>query len=297
MKLNVIKNSKIWVGTSIAFMVLSIAAIIAFGFNWSIEFTGGSLFEFKTAEAHESSEIREVILAQGIEASVQSAGENQFIVRMPEITQEQKEVLVGKLGEKFGKVEEQSYDSIGPTIGAELKRKAVTAVILLLTLIASYVAWAFRKVADPVASWKYGILTIIAAAHDVIIPAGIFAVLGKYAGYQIDVAFIAAILTILGYSINDTIVVFDRTRENLLRQRRVSGEEFAAIVDMSVNQTAVRSVNTSLTTILAMTAVFFFGGETLKPFALALMIGILSGTYSSIFVASPLLVWWQGKAK
>jgi preprotein translocase subunit SecF len=295
MKLNVIKNSKIWLGSSLAVVLLSILAVIVFGFNWSIEFTGGSLFEFETVDSHESSEIRETVLAQGIEASVQSAGENQYIVRMPEITSDQKDALVEALTAKFGKIEEQSYDSIGPTIGAELKRKAVTAVIILLVLIASYVAWAFRKVSGSVESWKYGILTIVAAAHDVIIPAGVFAVLGKYAGYQIDVAFIAAILTILGYSINDTIVVFDRTRENLLRQRRVSHDEFASIVDTSVNQTAVRSVNTSLTTLLAMAAVFFFGGETLKPFALALMIGILSGTYSSIFVASPLLVWWQGK--
>lgn len=295
MKLNVIKNSKIWLGSSLAVVLLSIVAIIAFGFNWSIEFTGGSLFEFKTVDAHESSEIRETVLAQGIEASVQSSGANQYIVRMPEISHQQKDALVDALTAKFGKVEEQSYDSIGPTIGAELKRKAVTAVIILLVLIASYVAWAFRKVSGSVESWKYGILTIVAAAHDVIIPAGVFAVLGKYAGYQIDIAFVAAILTILGYSINDTIVVFDRTRENLLRQRRVTHDEFASIVDASVDQTAVRSVNTSLTTLLALTAVFFLGGETLKPFALALMIGILSGTYSSIFVASPLLVWWQTK--
>jgi len=163
------------------------------------------------------------------------------------------------------------------------------ALAIALILIVAYVAWAFRKVSEPIASWKYGLLTIVAALHDLIIPLGVFAVLGASQNFQIDTAFIAALLTILGYSINDTIVVFDRTRENLARW---GAHDFEMVVEKSVQQTFARSINTTLTTLLALLAVFLFGGETTRSFALALLIGIGVGAYSSVFIASPLLVTW-----
>jgi preprotein translocase subunit SecF len=195
--------------------------------------------------------------------------------------------------ERHEAVSELRFESIGPAIGAELRTKAMWSLILVLVAIAVYVAYAFRKVSRPVASWKYGLITLIAALlHDVLIPLGVFAVLGKVFLVEINSAFIAAILTILGFSVHDTIVVFDRIRENLLK----TGGAFHEIVERSVNETLARSINTTITTLLPLFAIFFWGGETLKYFALALIIGLVAGTYSSIFLASPLLVVFQKKS-
>jgi len=159
--------------------------------------------------------------------------------------------------------------------------------------ISLYVAWAFRKVTRPVSSWKYGVVSVVTLFHDVIVPIGLFAYLGHYLGVQIDLTFIVAVLTILGYSINDTIVVFDRTRENLLRYNI---KEFEETVNRSLNQTIIRSINTSLTVVIVLVSLYFFGGETLRYFALALLVGVVVGTYSSIFIASPLLVEWHNRS-
>jgi preprotein translocase subunit SecF len=164
------------------------------------------------------------------------------------------------------------------------------ALLVSVLLIVAYITWMFRKVSEPVASWKYGVLTVLVGLHDILIPLGVFAVLGKSQVFQVDTAFVAAILTILGYSINDTIVVFDRTRENLARE---GGHDLAGLVAKSLRQTYARSINSTLTTLLAILAVFLFGGETTRSFALALLIGMTAGAYSSIFIASPLLVTWH----
>lgn len=185
---------------------------------------------------------------------------------------------------------EDSFESIGPTVGNELKQRSIYALAAVLVAIIIYIAWAFRKVSQPVASWKYGVVAVVALLHDVIVPAGVFAVLGHYAGVEIDILFVTALLTILGFSVHDTIVVFDRTRENLARRTAGSFEE---VVNTSVNQTIRRSINTSATAFLALLAMYLFGGEPIKNFVLALMIGIAIGTYSSIFIASPLLVVWN----
>jgi len=186
-------------------------------------------------------------------------------------------------------IEEMRFDSVGPSIGQELKQKSVYAIFFVLIAIVLYIAWVFRKVSKPVASWKYGIAAIIALFHDVIITMGVFAILGKYFGIEINTPFVAAILTVLGYSVNDTIIVFDRIRENLPK----SEEDFENTVNASVNQTIQRSINTSLTTLLVLLSILFFGGDTIKDFVLALSIGIFVGTYSSIFIASPVLVVWE----
>lgn len=185
---------------------------------------------------------------------------------------------------------EERFESIGPVIGAELKRKSVWAIGLALLAIVLFVAWAFRKISHPVPSWKYGMIAIIALTHDVLITLGIFAVLGHFFNVEINTPFVAALLAILGYSVNDTIVVFDRIRENLLH---FSSETFEEAVNKGVNGTLVRSFNTSLTTLFVLLAIFLFGGETIKYFSLTLICGVVLGTYSSIFIASPLLVSWQ----
>jgi preprotein translocase subunit SecF len=226
--------------------------------------------------------------------SIQSSDDNGLIIRTTDLTEVEHQALLTSLGEQLGEVEEHRFDSIGPVIGNELRRTATTGVILTLILIGLYIAWAFRKVSEPVASWKYGILTIVAAFHDVVIVLGSFAVIGHFYGWEIGTAFVAAILTILGYSINDTVVVFDRTRENL--SKRV-GDTFDETVDLSLKQTFMRSFNTSITTLLALLAIFLLGGDSTRPFALALIIGIAIGTYSSLFLASPLLVEWNKRSK
>lgn len=188
-------------------------------------------------------------------------------------------------------VVENRFESIGPIIGEELKQKSIYAIIAVIIAIVLYIAWAFRKVSEPVSSWKYGISAIVALVHDVAIPTGAFAVLGRFAGIEIDILFITALLTILGFSVNDTIVVFDRTRENLARDHH--RHEFSFLVNQSVNETMRRSVYTSLTVLMVLAAIYFYGGESIKNFSLALIIGVVFGTYSSIFLASPLLVAWE----
>jgi preprotein translocase subunit SecF len=190
---------------------------------------------------------------------------------------------------KLEPVSEKSFQYIGPSVGQELRNKTELAIVLALLAITLYIAFAFRKVSRPVASWKYGITSLIALFHDVLIPLGIFSVLGKLYNVEITVPIVAALLTILGFSVHDTIVIFDRIRENILRKGMGQFEE---TVNWSLNQTLGRSISTVLTVELVLLALYFFGGQTLKYFALALIIGITSGAYSSIFIASPLLVTW-----
>ena len=182
---------------------------------------------------------------------------------------------------------ELRFDSIGPTIGKELQRKTLYAIVIVIFAIAAYIAYAFRKVSKPVESWKYGVAAILALTHDVLVVVGVFAVLGHFYNVQIDSLFVTALLTLLGFSIHDTIVTFDRIRENLHRHQ---DKTFEDIINLSINETIVRSLNTSITILLVLIATLLFGGKTIHYFILALLIGIFIGTYSSIFVASPLLM-------
>ncbi|MDA1038083.1 MAG: protein translocase subunit SecF [bacterium] len=290
MKLQVVPKRKIWFTLSSLLVVTSIVLVSILGIPFGIDFTGGSLLEARFEQVPNITEVRETLKEIGYsDASVQATGESDALIRLPNLTESEHQSILVSLEEKYGEIDELRFDSIGPTVGQELKRKSLFALVVALTAIVFYVAWAFRKVSKPVESWKYGVLTIVAALHDLIIPLGIFAILGASQNFQVDTAFIAALLTILGYSINDTIVVFDRTRENLGRHGAI---DFENVVENSVHQTFARSINTTLTTLLALTAVFLFGGETTRSFALTLIIGISTGAYSSIFIASPLLVSW-----
>lgn len=290
MKFAVVRLRKAWYILSGLLVAGSIVLVATLGIPFGIDFTGGSLLEVRFETSPETAALRQELSNLGYaEATVQASGDADALIRLPVVTEEEHQRVLSSLTQTFGEVEELRFDSIGPTIGKELKRDALFAILAALALIVVYVAWAFRKVSEPIASWKYGVLTIVAALHDLIIPLGVFAVLGASQNFQIDTAFIAALLTILGYSINDTIVVFDRTRENLARW---GTHDFEGVVEKSVRQTFARSINTTLTTLLALIAVFFFGGETTRSFALALIIGIGVGAYSSIFIASPLLVTW-----
>jgi preprotein translocase subunit SecF len=289
--LNIIKYSRIWIGLSVVIITLSLVSVAVFGLNFGIDFTGGSLIELKASNASVD-ELRSAVVATGHESTVQSGETDQYFVRMSPLDESEHQRVLAAIKVVYPEAVETRFDSVGPTIGNELKKASLTALVLLLVLIGAYIAWAFRKVSDPVPSWKYGVVTAVAAFHDVIIPLGVFAILGKVLGYQADTAFVAALLTILGYSINDTIVVLDRTRENLFRHRHAE-MTFGEIVNQSIIETLGRSLNTTFATLLPLVAIAVLGGETTRPFVIALIVGILSGAYSSIFVASPLLVLWE----
>ncbi len=289
--INIIGYKKLWLIIAGTLVAASIAALAIWGLRFGIDFTGGSLLEVRFKDDRlVVTDIAGELVSLGVEgANVQPVGDNGMLFRFKSIDEAKHQEILSRLKEKFGDVEEMRFESIGPTIGKELRTKAIYSIIIVLICIILYIAWAFRKVSKPVASWKYGIVAIIVLLHDVGVPIGLFALLGRFMGVEVNSAFVAAILTILGYSVNDTIVVFDRIRENLIK----SGgdyEHFERIVNESVNQTFARSINTTLTTLLALIAVFFWGGESVKYFALALIVGIGLGAYSSIFIASPLLV-------
>jgi len=292
--LQIISRSKYWLTLSGALFVVALLAILIFGFKAGLDFSGGNLLEFKFLKDRPTTEeaktmIDELKIESGV--VIQPAGEKNLIIRFQAADESLHQKIVDKFKNKYkDDVQEERFDSIGAAIGSELKTKAVYSIILVSICIILYVAWAFRKVSWPVASWKYGLIAVVALLHDVTITAGVFAVLGKFAGIEVDLPFIAALLTILGYSVNDTIIIFDRIRENL---GRFPKSDFGEVVNRSLNETMARSINTTLTTLLAIVTVLIFGGASISSFALALTIGIFLGAYSSIFVASPLLVVWE----
>jgi preprotein translocase subunit SecF len=258
-----------------------------------LDFTGGALLEVNYASGRpDKSAIESVLSSVDMHASVRPSGETGYILRLRELSQSEHTALVSALS--FGGkslATEVRFDSVGPLLGKEALGKSLLAIALIILCIVLFITFAFRKVSLPVSSWKYGVITVVALLHDLIVPAGVFAYLGHFNGVEVDTLFVTALLVVLGFSVHDTIVVFDRIRENLHTPKAVG--RFAEVVNASVNQTFGRSLNTSLTVILALSAVYFFGGESTQVLSLALIIGILIGTYSSIFIASPLLVSWN----
>ena len=290
MELPIIQTRKCFFALSLVLVMVSIAAIGAWGLRFGIEFTGGSQLEIRFPggqpdNAVISQKIKEI---EGIdEALVQPSANQTVFVRLAPIDEKTHQDILSKLGE-LGKVEELQFTSIGPVIGSELRQKGVVAVVAGLFAIMLYIAWAFRTASRPVGSWQYGaVIAIVGLLHDVLIPVGAFAVLGHFFRFELGAPFIASILAVLGFSVHDTIVVFDRTRENL---RRMAKQPFEYIVNASVNQTLARSLNTSLTLVFMVTALLLFGGESLRSFSLVILIGTIVGTYSSVFSANPLLV-------
>ncbi len=287
--MQIVQNRKWYYFFSGTLIAASIIGLLFFGLHLGIDFTGGSMMELRFQENVESQDISKKLeeLQMG-NVSVLSTDANTWIFRLPPLSEEKHQEILSK----FSHVEELRFDSIGPSIGNELKKKSVQSLFVIIVAIILYIAWAFRKVSKPIASWKYGLIAVIALIHDVGITIGVFTFLGRFFAVEIDTAFVAALLTILGYSVNDTIVVFDRIRENLKRSGGTLSD-FENITNQSVNQTMRRSLFTSLTTLLALFAIFFFGGASIHYFSLALIIGIGIGTYSSIFIATPLLVSWE----
>lgn len=293
----IVKHRKIWYTLSALLIVASLVSLFVWGVKFGIDFTGGTLIETSFAELPEQPELVSALVEREIEgASVRQAGENGYFIRTPFLSPEQYAAVQADVVSRGGEV--VSVDSIGPSIGSELRTRSVYAIVLVLLAISLFIAFAFRKVSKPVSSWKYGLVALLALAHDVIIPIGAFVVLGQLFGAEVDTLFVTAILVVLGFSIHDTIVVFDRLRENLkLLAEKGMEEPFEQTVGHAVNQTLARSINTSLTTVLALLGLYFFGPESAQYFTLTLLIGIIAGTYSSIFLASPLLVTIQKMQK
>lgn len=285
----IIKNKKIFLTISAFLVGLSLVSVIVFGLKIGIDFKGGALLEVAYTTSRPSvEEVRNAIAPLGIgEVLIQEAGTNGYIIKSRDLTDQEHTDLAKALNISGATAEEKNYTSIGPSVGNELTRKAITSIILVSLAIVLFIAYAFRKVSEPVSSWKYGLIAIVTLVHDIAIPSGIFALLGKYNGAEVDTLFVVALLTVLGLSVSDTIVVFDRIRENL--RLRTKEESFEQTVGKSLTQTFTRSINTSLTVIIALFALFFFGPESTKNFSLVLIFGMFFGTYSSIFVASPLL--------
>ena len=284
----IIKYRSIFLSIAALMVLVSWGAIAYYGLNLGIDFTGGAILELEYPAARPNLEIvqAELVKLGRSDVLVQPIGEKGYLFRAKELSDTDRTALTGN------STVIKRFDAIGPTIGRELANKALIAIALVLLLIIAYIALAFRKVSKPVASWKYGLAAIIALAHDISIPTGLFAYLGYARGTEINALFLTALLAILGLSVSDTIVVFDRVRENL--QRRAANT-FVDTVGLSLNQVFTRSINISLTTLIALSSVYFFGGESTRDFALTLIVGMTAGIYSSIFIASPLLILFAGK--
>ena len=297
-----IKYTKIWFLFSGILITLGVGAMINNQIRYGqfmklgIDFTGGTLMELKFEQPVDKGTdmLKEVInsaVAENTVSQVTQTEQGTFIVHAKDLTSEQYDSAVAAVKDKMGAFDQVQFTTIGPTIGSSLKSKAIIAVVIAMICIVLYLAYAFRKVPKRVSPWKFGMCAIGALVHDVLITAGVFA----FFNYEIDAFFITAILTVIGFSVHDTIVVFDRIRENLKNQGR--DDSFADIADISLNQTLGRSINTSLSTLFTLTALFIFGADSIKLFTFALIIGITIGTYSSIFIASPMLTLWQERSR
>lgn len=288
---NVIGHKKIFLGISTALVLFSCASMIVFGFHFGVDFTGGTLWQLKipNTDAVRVEEFFKLTLGlQVFGISFDRAGDI-YAVTLQELSDSDRQTHFGAIKKNFEAAEDLDFWRVSSSVSQELKRKSIMAVILVLTAISLYIAFVFRKVSRPVRSWKYGIITLVTLTHDVIIPVGIFAALGKFVGVAVDANFIVALLVVMGFSVHDTIVVFDRIRENLTKSRTLN-VKLDEIVNKSVNETFVRSINTSFTLVIILLALYFLGPIGLQYFILTILIGTIVGTYSSIFVASPLLV-------
>lgn len=280
---------------SILIILPGLYFLLTSGLKLGIDFTGGALLEYRIEGNVDREELKKIVSENGVEVGqITQSGDKTYIIRTKPLEQGKISAVKKSLTEKFGIVEERRQEFVGPVIGKELEQKAAYALLLTSLMIVLYISFSFRKVPKPASSWRFGIAAVIALIHDILVVVGVFAILGKFLSVEVDTLFVTALLTVIGFSVHDTIVVFDRIRENLLKN---IGRKFIDVANLSVIQTLGRSLNTSLTVVFVLIALLLFGGETIRWFVVALLIGIISGTYSSIFNATALLVWWEEKLR
>lgn len=299
MKFKFIKYTYLWFFLSGLMMVVGIAGMIynqnKYGtpLEYGIDFTGGSVMEFKFEAETDRNALFDAIEAVDPKtvSQITLTDEGTYVVQSKDISEDQLKAIEASVLDKLGKNELLRFNSIGPKIGDSLKKKAFAALGIACVAIVLYISYAFRKVPKRVSPWRFGICAIVALIHDIVTVVGVFAIMG----YEVNSLFITALLTVLGFSVHDTIVVFDRIRENLQKQTR--NDTFGDIADISLNQTMGRSLNTSLATLFPLVALYFWGAPSIRVFIFALIVGITVGTYSSIFIASPLLTLWQERMR
>ncbi|HZE87573.1 MAG TPA: protein translocase subunit SecF [Methylomirabilota bacterium] len=290
--LNIIGKKNWYFVISLLVIIPGVISLLMWGINLSIDFTGGSRMTLSSQQVINNqnvSKVQNIFHQQNIEVVTTQVSGKQIILRTKPMTEKQDAQILTSL-QQIGSFKQEEFETIGPVIGKEITLNALKSIAIAAFLIVFYIAWSFRKVPKPVSSWRFGICAIIALLHDVLVVVGIFSLLGHFFHVEVDNLFVTAILTVVGFSVHDTIVVFDRIRENL---RRTISTPFAQVVNDSILQTLVRSLNTSLTALLVLLTLLIFGGESVRWFIVALLIGITSGTYSSIFNAAPLLVLWE----
>lgn len=301
----IVRHRNIFFGITGAILLAAIFSVAFFGLHLGIDFTGGTLVQTTYGQGRPSVQVLQSALdGAGFSGySLREANQNDYILRAGNMTAAERAALPQTLSiEGRYPATVAQLTEVGPTIGKELRNKSLVALALVLFSILLFIAFAFRKVSKPVSSWVYGLIALVTLMHDVIVPVGFFAALGYFAGAQVDTLFVTAILTVLGFSVHDTIVVFDRVRENLrVNQDKGRKEDFAETAGHSLNQTFVRSINTSLTVLITLMVLFFVGPTATRDFALTLLVGIIAGTYSSVFLATPLLVevekWRKNRKK
>ncbi len=285
----------LWLAISVAIMIPGIIALSVWKLPLGIDFRGGAQFELKFDKTPTQEALKQKITsypeARGV--TVTTAEGESFIVRVLPISEGEYKEISKKLETDFGTYTEKQFQSVGPSVSKDLTRKAITAVVIATLLIILYLTYSFRGVSHPVSSWRFGLVAAVALLHDLLISIGVFAILAHYFNYEVDSSFITAMLTIMGFSVHDTIVVFDRIRENLTKNRVGAAAEFEQVADNSLGETLNRSIATSLTVIFTLSALAILGGESIRGFVVTLLVGIFIGTYSSIFTATPLLVLWQ----
>jgi preprotein translocase subunit SecF len=293
---SVTKYYKVWFGFSGLLLLASAVLLIAWHLQFGIDFKGGFRAEVEFAKTVDASSVQTELAKNGFsQVLVQPVTDKKIVIRTEAIDDTQTAKFKQVLEHKFGSYQEDSLTRVGPTLGSELLRKAYWQIGLVVLGIVLYVSYAFRKIGRSmkkgrIPAWHLGVATIAALAHDLLIPIGVFVVLGHFKGVEVDSLFITALLTIMGFSVHDTIVVFDRIRENL---QKYPYKSLQTIIDYSVSSTMARSINTSSTLIFVLIAMLLFGGQTVFYFILALLVGVFFGTYSSIFIASPILFLWH----
>lgn len=291
--MKLLKYKYIYFAISLLILVPGVVSLVKYRLKLSIDFTGGSLLEIQSKVAKEKLET--IAKNEKLEiSSIQPSSDNIYLIRLKELSNDQKIKYLDLVKKESNDVVEKRFETVGPVIGKELTQKAILSIIVASIAIVLYMAWSFRQIPKPYASWKFGMSAVIALLHDALVVLGLFSIFGLLWHVEVDSLFVTAVLTVIGFSVHDTIVVFDRIRENLPKMPQNSFEE---VVDFSISETLVRSLNTSLTAVLTLLCLLLFGGANIRWFVVALLVGIVSGTYSSIFNAAPLLVLWEQKRK